>query len=98
MNHCPRAWKELGIEEPWPVHFSKEEKKKHLEEGEGWNEVQDFFDSLSSAVQRDGWTRHETFDDALSLFQDLREAVLTELKGEDRKQYEKRTRGLEKAK
>jgi hypothetical protein len=56
MNHCPRAWKGLGIEEMCPVHFPKEEKKKYLEEGEeGWNEVQDFFNSLSSAVQRDGW-------------------------------------------
>jgi hypothetical protein len=81
-----------------PSSFFKEEQKKCLEEGEeGWNEVQDFSNSLSSGVQRDGWARRETFD-ALGIFQDLREAVLTELKGEDRKQYEKRTPMLEKAK
>lgn len=77
--------------------FSQRGEEEYLEGEEGWSEVQDFFNSLSSAVQRDGWARHETFD-ALGIFQDLREAVLTELKGEDRKQYEKRTPVLKKAK
>ncbi|KAL2867762.1 uncharacterized protein BJX67DRAFT_387645 [Aspergillus lucknowensis] len=48
-----------------PTNFSPEEISKHSEDGEGWNEIQDFWDAVSGIMGRDGWTSHATYDQAL---------------------------------
>lgn len=52
----------MGIQRDCPIHFTNDEVRSHLIDSEGWNEVQDFFDSVKDIVKRDGWTHHETFD------------------------------------
>lgn len=37
-----------------PIHFTDNELQGHLVDAEGWNEVQDFFDSIEGLVKRDG--------------------------------------------
>lgn len=69
--------------------------ERHLADSEGWNEVQDFFDSIDGLVERDGWTHHETFDAALAFFAELRMKGLRSMKGEEREQFEKQTRWAE---
>lgn len=54
-----------------PIEFSPEEIRKHIEDGEGWNEVQDFWDALSGIMGRDGWTSHATYDQALSIYSQI---------------------------
>ncbi len=87
-----RYWNDMGLQTPCPIHFTLEEIKSHLQDAESWNEVQDFFDSIQNIVQRDGWTHHETFDEALAFFADLRSIGLKDMKGREREWFEERTR------
>jgi hypothetical protein len=67
-----------------------------LQDAEGWNEVQDFFDSIEGLVKRDGWTHNETFDDALEFFSSLRKVGLKDMKGKEKERFEKETRWAER--
>ena len=87
-----RYWKELGIQGKCPYHFTQDELIRHSRDSEGWNDVQDFFESIEDLVKRDGWTHPETFDAALRFFSDLRKGGLEHLKGEERDNFEKETR------
>ncbi|KAM5468490.1 hypothetical protein MferCBS49748_003537 [Microsporum ferrugineum] len=66
-----KKWDLLGRPDKCPINFSPEEISKHYEDGEGWNEVQDFWDALSGIMARDGWTSHETYDQALSIYSQI---------------------------
>ncbi|TQB67571.1 Phosphotransferase enzyme [Monascus purpureus] len=57
-----KKWSSLGHTVECPINFSPEEIRKHYEDSEGWNEVQDFWDALSGIMSRDGWTSHATYD------------------------------------
>ena len=92
-----RHWKEFGTDVPCPIHFTADELQSHAEDAEGWNEVQDFWDSVSGIVARDGWTPCDRYNDALALFAKLRETGLKVLIGQDRAEFEKQTRWAEKA-
>ncbi|KAJ6121362.1 hypothetical protein N7512_003827 [Penicillium capsulatum] len=92
LINVEKHWKELGVPGQCPYHFSQDELVRHSLDAEGWNEVQDFFDSIEDLVKRDGWTHSETFDVALRFFSDLRKEGLEHLKGEDRENFEKETR------
>ncbi|CEL11211.1 hypothetical protein ASPCAL14314 [Aspergillus calidoustus] len=59
-----KYWDEFGFDFPCPFHFTEDELRKHAEDSEGWNEVQDFWASISSIVARDGWTPNEAYQDA----------------------------------
>ncbi|PIG83018.1 hypothetical protein AARAC_004887 [Aspergillus arachidicola] len=48
-----RYWSELGTDAPCPIYFTESELRTHAEEGEGWNDVQDFWDSVASIISRD---------------------------------------------
>ncbi|PYH90164.1 hypothetical protein BO71DRAFT_487355 [Aspergillus ellipticus CBS 707.79] len=85
-------WGELGIKGDCPINFTEEELKTDLEDANGWNEVQDFFDSIEGLVKRDGWTHNETFDEALEFLSSLRKIDLKNIKGKERESFEKQTR------
>lgn len=70
--------------------------KNHLHDAEGWNEVQDFFDSINGLVKRDGCTHNETYDEALGFFSRLRKVGLREMKGKEREKFERVTRWAER--
>lgn len=86
----------MGIKGDCPIHFTEDEQRKHLQDAEGWNEVQDFFDSIEGLVKRDGWTSNETFDEAVRFFSDLRKVGLQKMKGKEREEFEKETRWAER--
>ncbi|KAE8147108.1 phosphotransferase family protein [Aspergillus avenaceus] len=67
-----KKWDLLGRAAKCPIDFSSEEIRKHYEDGEGWNEVQDFWDALSGIMSRDGWTSHETYDQAVSIYSQIK--------------------------
>ncbi|RFU35995.1 hypothetical protein B7463_g383, partial [Scytalidium lignicola] len=77
-----RYWKELGIDVPCPIHFTEDEVQSHLKDAEGWNEVQDFWDSIAGLVSSDGWTPSDKYDDAVALFSEHRETGLKDMKEE----------------
>jgi len=85
----------MGFDRECPIHFSEDELRIHLQDAEGWNEVQDFFDNIRELVKRDGWTYNETFDTALAFFSELRKIGLRDMKGKEREQFEKQTRWAE---
>ncbi|GIJ89511.1 phosphotransferase enzyme [Aspergillus pseudoviridinutans] len=68
LINVEKHWQEIGIQGNCPYHFMEEELKGHAADAEGWNEVQDFFDSIEGLVKRDGWTHPETFDAAFDFF------------------------------
>lgn len=86
----------MGIDKQCPIHFPEDELKSHLEDAEGWNEVQDFFDKIENLVKRDGWTHNETFSDALAFFSELRKVGLKNMNGRERTKFERETRWAEK--
>ncbi|KAI1165846.1 hypothetical protein F5B18DRAFT_132163 [Nemania serpens] len=67
-----RNWDDICPGRPCPIEFTKGEIETHFRETDGWNENADFWASISSLVQRDGWTSHQTYDDAVKLFAQLR--------------------------
>ena len=87
-----RYWKELDLDTPCPFHFTKEELQSHAKDGEGWNEAQDFWDSVAGLVARDGWTAHSTYAEALKYFSELRQNALENMSGAERELFEVRTR------
>lgn len=54
-----------------PIHFSPEELRRHYKDGEGWNELQDFWDAISGIMGKDGWTSHKTYDQAMSIYSQM---------------------------
>jgi hypothetical protein len=85
-------WEEINKDIPCPINFTQEEIEQHLADGEGWNDVADFWDSLQGFVHRDGWTSHENYEQALEMFAQLREQGLQNLTGEELAAFEKSTR------
>lgn len=79
---------------PCPVSFTEEDIKAHLKDGEGWNEIADFWDSLQDFVHRDGWNSNEHYEQAFEIFAQLREEGLKSRTGEDREEH---TLGSEEA-
>jgi hypothetical protein len=86
----------MGFKTYCPIHFTEADLKSHWQDAEGWNEVQDFFDSINDLVKRDGWTRNETFADALAFFSNMRRVGLRDMKGKEMERFEKATRWAEK--
>ncbi|KAJ0422488.1 phosphotransferase family protein [Aspergillus carlsbadensis] len=66
-----KKWDLLDLRVDCPIIFSPEEIRKPHEDGEGWNEVQDFWDALSGIMERDGWTSHGTYEQALSIYSQI---------------------------
>lgn len=87
-----RHWQEMGFDIPCPIHFCEEDIQNNMRDGEGWNEQADFWDGLEGFVARDGWTSNETYEEALKMFSGLREEGLKQMAGEERSDFEKRTK------
>lgn len=90
-----RYWHELGFNFACPIHFTQDELRRHVEDGEGWNEAQDFWKAIGGIVARDGWTPHSMYDEAVALFAELRELGLKNMKGKARDEFEALTRWAE---
>ncbi|KAI9368462.1 hypothetical protein BJX61DRAFT_537232 [Aspergillus egyptiacus] len=82
-----KYWKQLGYDFPCPIHFTQQEIRLHEDESEGWNDVQDFWESVSGIVSRDGWTPTELYDDSL--------ASLRSLVGKQREDFKRQTQWVE---
>lgn len=82
----------MGFDVPCPIHFTEKDIQDNIRDGEGWNEQADFWDGLEGFVARDGWTSNETYKEALEMFAELREKGLNQMTGEERKDFEERTR------
>lgn len=87
-----RHWDEMGFGVPCPIQFSDEDIQNHMRDGEVWNEQADFWDTIKGFVERDGWTSNETYEIALDMFARIQEDGLKQLTGEERDDFEKRTR------
>lgn len=66
-----RNWNKIGGGTPCPISFSDQEIRNHLVDGEHWNDMQDFWDSLAGVIGRDGWTSHESYEQAKNLWDNL---------------------------
>ncbi|KAL6233114.1 hypothetical protein BDW75DRAFT_232219 [Aspergillus navahoensis] len=92
-----RYWRELGFDFPCPIHFTEEELRTHVEESEGWNDVQEFWNSVANIVTREGWTPNHLYNDAVTLFAELRDTGLKTMTGKEREDFKKQTQWVEKA-
>ncbi|KAB8257898.1 kinase-like domain-containing protein [Aspergillus pseudonomiae] len=90
-----RSWNEMGFDFPCPIHFTEDDLRVHAEESDGWNDVQEFWDSVADIVSRDGWTPHHSYDDAVSLFTELRDIGLKAMVGKERDTFEKQTEWMQ---
>lgn len=87
----------MGIDSPCPIHFTADELRSHSEDSEGWNEVQEFWESVAGIVSRDGWTPCDRYDDAVALFTKLRETGLKVMTGQELTKFENQTRWADNA-
>ncbi|KAF4228720.1 hypothetical protein CNMCM6805_001903 [Aspergillus fumigatiaffinis] len=90
-------WRELEFDFPCPIHFTEEELRTHVEESEGWNDVQEFWNSVANIVTREGWTPNHLYNDAVTLFAELRDTGLKTMTGKEREDFMKQTQWVEKA-
>ncbi|EAW07758.1 aminoglycoside phosphotransferase family protein [Aspergillus clavatus NRRL 1] len=67
-----RCWNEIGFDFPCPIHFTEDDLRVHAEESDGWNDVQEFWNSVANVVSRDGWTPHHLYGDAISVYRATR--------------------------
>ena len=87
-----RHWDELGNSGPCPFSFTKEELDAHREDGEGWNEIADFWDEVSELANRDGWTPSDLYDQAREVFAARRAEGLARLDGKAREDWDEETK------
>ncbi|KAE8146478.1 hypothetical protein BDV25DRAFT_143648 [Aspergillus avenaceus] len=71
-------WDSINDTVKCPIHFPPEDRCKHYEEGEGWNEIQDFWDTMTGILEKDSWTSHETYDRAREIFAKLQAPAPTD--------------------
>ncbi|KAL3412570.1 hypothetical protein V8F44DRAFT_650908 [Aspergillus fumigatus] len=69
----------------------------HEEESEGWNDVQEFWNSVANIVTREGWTPNHLYNNAITLFAELRNTGLKTMSGKEREDFKKQTQWVEKA-
>ena len=79
-----------------PIQFTEDELRAHSKDGEGWNDAQEFWDSVAGIVTRDGWTPIDKYDDAVALFSELRHMGLQKLTGKERERFGEQTRWAER--
>lgn len=70
----------MGHAPPCPIHFTSDELRVHEREGQGWNEVQDFWDAVDLMLE--GWTTPDRYEEAVALLTMLREGYIS-FEGED---------------
>lgn len=88
---CLSEWDHFGASEPCPYHFLPEELRKHNEEAESFNKSQEFWKELRGILTDEGYASNESFSKAVKVLQDLREAGLGSLKGEERHKFDQET-------
>ncbi|KAI8933313.1 hypothetical protein NX059_009938 [Plenodomus lindquistii] len=85
-------WGHFGTNEPCPYHFSAEEIRQHDEEAGSFNKSQEFWKELQGVLTDEGYASKESFSKAVTILRDLREVGLRDLKGEERRSFDKETR------
>ncbi|KAF1828217.1 hypothetical protein BDW02DRAFT_635315 [Decorospora gaudefroyi] len=85
-------WGHFGTNEPCPYHFSAEEIRQHDEEAGAFNKSQEFWKELQGVLTDEGYASKEIFSKAVKILRDLREVGLGDLKGEERRSFDKETR------
>ncbi|RAH45621.1 phosphotransferase family protein [Aspergillus brunneoviolaceus CBS 621.78] len=91
-----RCWNESGFDFPCPIHFTEDDLRVHAEENTGWNNIQNFWNSVADVVSRDGWTPHHLYRDTVSLFTELRDIGLKAMVGKKRDAFEIQTQWVKK--
>ncbi|KAE8369252.1 hypothetical protein BDV27DRAFT_141444 [Aspergillus caelatus] len=81
-----KYWNEFETDAPCPIHFTESELQTFPEESEGWNDVQEFWDS----------TPNDLYDEAVALFTELRELGLKSMVGKEREDFKEQTQWVEK--
>ncbi len=89
-----REWSDFNSDRPCPYHFSDEELRQHREESIAFSKNQEFWRSVADIVTDEGYTSAENLNEAINIFQRLREAGLNSLQDEEREEFEKQTRWI----
>jgi len=90
-DHCRSEWSHFGTNEPCPYHFSAEELRQHDEEAETFNKSQELWKELQGVLTDEGYASNESISKAVEILKKLREIGLGELKGEERRSFDKET-------
>ncbi|KAI4947449.1 hypothetical protein J4E91_006803 [Alternaria rosae] len=92
LIHVESEWGHFGTNEPCPYHFSVEEIRQHDEEAGSFNKSQELSKELQDVLTDEGYASNESFSKAVKILKDLREVGLGDLKGEERRSFDKETR------
>jgi hypothetical protein len=91
-DHCCREWGHFDTNEPCPYHFSSEKIRQHDEEVDSFNKSQELWKELQGVLTDEGYTSKESYSKAVNILKDLLEIGLGNLKGEERRDFDKETR------
>ena len=68
--------------------------REHYEDGAKFNENQEFWKSISGITTDEGYMSNENFQKGVETFQRLRESGLSSLEGDERDEFDRRTRWI----
>ena len=66
----------MDIDAPLPYEFSQQELDTQAKGAVEFNNMQDFWDLIAWAVDRDGWTNNETYPQAVSILGEIGKELL----------------------
>ncbi|RII14889.1 hypothetical protein CUC08_Gglean003811 [Alternaria sp. MG1] len=92
LVRAEREWGHFDTNEPCPYHFSSEKIRQHDEEVDSFNKSQELWKELQGVLTDEGYTSKESYSKAVNILKDLLEIGLGNLKGEERRDFDKETR------
>ncbi len=72
-----------------PFHFSTDEIELHNEDTKAYEKMHEVFEARGGIMRRDGWTSHETYNEAVGLYARLSNKKLGEIANRDGEHFER---------
>ncbi|PNS14387.1 hypothetical protein CAC42_6900 [Sphaceloma murrayae] len=82
-------WDHFDTTESCPYHFAEERLRQHYEQARCFNKSQEFWKGLQGVLTDEGYASNETLSKAVEIYNDMREARLKDLHGEERRKFDK---------
>jgi hypothetical protein len=89
-----REWDHFGTDQPCPYRFPLEKLRQHDREADLFNKSQEFWKGLQGVLTDEGYASNETFNQAVEILKELREAGLQGLEGEKQHEFDIETRWI----
>ncbi|KAF2748369.1 hypothetical protein M011DRAFT_493763 [Sporormia fimetaria CBS 119925] len=77
LMRVQRDWDQFQTDQPCPYKYTDEEMEESYKDADTLNKLQDLWEKISTVLTKEGYTHNETYDDAVEVFEALKEALET---------------------